>query len=242
MLISVLAPAKAPIKKPVEIAPTATPEATQEKTVNDGTNTYTYDYFTVSDPNALTLIPNFSKKADAKTLFDENRCMNGINGGFYDTANKPLGEFQVGGTYYGGQIENELVNGFVWADASGSAIISSNLPYQSFRFALQTGPILLFNGLPIQLTINNDIGARRMVAAKSRQNQLIFLAIYNGDAVFDGPKLADVPTIIQNISNKEKLAIADAINLDGGSASTFYHGDTVLSELSPIGSLFCVIQ
>ena len=220
--------------------PTPTQEAQKENTVFVNGTAYTYDYFTVTDPATLSLIPNFSKKEDAKKLFDENGCTSAINGGFYDTANKPLGEFQVNGTYYSGQIQSDLVNGFVWAVASDSAMISSDLPYASYRYAMQTGPILLFDGNVMPLSIHNDVGARRMIAAKNMENQLVFLAIYNGDSVFDGPKLADVPQIVQTISAKEHLNIADAINLDGGDASVFYSAKTSLSELSPVGSLFCV--
>ena len=79
-----------------------------------------------------------------------------------------------------------------------------------------------------------------MAAAKTMDNELLFLTVYSGDSVFDGPLLADLPLVIEKISDEEKLDIAEAINLDGGSASSFYQGETTISELTPVGSLFCI--
>lgn len=223
--------------------PAATPSPTPapQNVITLGGQTYTYDYFRVSTPSALTLIPNYSQKADVKTMMTDNNCQHAINGGFYDKTNRPLGLFQSDAKVLAPKIDSDLVNGFLWADAaSGAAVIATDLPYGAFRFAMQTGPVLLFDGASEPLTVNNDTGARRMVAGKSTDNTLIFLTVYNGDSVYDGPLLANLPTIVKQISEKEHLGIADAINLDGGSASAFYSGNTQLSELSPVGSLFCV--
>jgi len=196
---------------------------------------YAYAYVTAG---SLSLIPNFSDRFAAQTIYEENDCKAVINGGFYDKQNKPLGLFQVGDKTYGKQLDSDLLNGFVWMDASGTAVISSELSPQPVQFALQTGPMLLFNGNVLPLSIHNDAPARRMVAAKN--SELIFLTVYNPDSVFDGPLLGDLPKIVQEISQKENLHISEAINLDGGSASAFYSEETKLSELTPVGSLFCL--
>ncbi len=170
----------------------------------------------------------------------ENHCTSIINGGYYDRQNKPLGLFQVGSTIYSQQIKSDLVNGFIWTHASVSAAISIELPHLPFLFALQTGPILIREGKQLSLTINNDTPARRMVAAINMDKHIIFLTLYNGDSVYEGPLLADLPNIVSKISSKENLGITDAINLDGGSASAFYNADTHISELTPVGSIFCI--
>ena len=222
------------------ITPTPAPEDSAIKIVKHGTSQYAYAFFVVSDPTSLSLIPNFSRPEDAESLVAKAGCISAINGGFYDKANRPLGYFATNGTMYGPQIKSDLVNGFLWAQASSSAVISTNLPNADYRFALQTGPILMFDGNVLPLSINNDSTARRMVAARSMDNRMVFVAIFNENSVYDGPLLTDVPAIIQAVSEKENLHIADAINLDGGSASAFYSGNTRLSELTPVGSIFCV--
>lgn len=197
---------------------------------------FAYAFFPVTDPNTLVLVPNFTKPKDAETIKDEYVCASVINGGFYDKSNKPLGYFYANEKTVGPRIESELVNGFVWG-ASGSAVISSELPRTPIDFALQTGPMLLFDGKVLPLAINNDAPARRMVAAKN--DELIFIAVYSPESVFSGPLLGDLPEIVKLISDKEKLSVSEAINLDGGSASAFYSGETSLSELTPVGSVFC---
>lgn len=226
-----------------ESTPTASPTipVTEPNTVAYQNEHYTYSYFIVQHPENLVLIPNFSQKTDAKSVLDANSCSAAVNGGFYDTNNKPLGLFQTGDTTIGRQIESDLMNGYLWAQASASAVvISSELPQVPFRFALQTGPILLFDGNVEPLTIHNDAHARRMVAAKNTDGQLLFMTVYNGESVFEGPYLATLPDILMLISSREKLDLADAINLDGGSASAFYFGTAALTELTPVGSIFCL--
>jgi uncharacterized protein YigE (DUF2233 family) len=220
-------------------APTPTLMHNKVKTVPFGSDQYAYDFFTVTNPATLLLIPNFSHPKDAESLISENHCTAAITGGFYDKQQKPLGYFQTGETIIGTKIDSALVNGFFWADASGSAVISTDLPRTDFHFALQSGPVLMFDGKVLPLSINNDKPARRMAVARSINNSLIFFTVYTEQSVFDGPLLADFPEIIGVIGRKEKMNILEAINLDGGSASAFYSADTKLPELTPVGSIFC---
>jgi uncharacterized protein YigE (DUF2233 family) len=220
------------------LSPTFATES--EKTIPFNNKRFAYAYFIVQNSDDLSLLPNFSHAKDSQTLMTENNCVSVINGGYYDTQNKPLGLFQIGSTIYSRQISSDLLNGFVWANVSVSAAISVKLPQPPFLFALQTGPILIREGKQLSLTINNDTPARRMVAAINMDKHIIFLTLYNGDSVYEGPLLADLPDIVFTISSKENLGIAEAINLDGGSASAFYNPDTHLSELTPVGSIFCI--
>ncbi len=210
------------------------------KTISINNKRYAYAYFIVENSDDLSLLPNLPNAKDSQTRMTENNCTFGINGGYYDTQNKPLGLFQVESTIYSQQIKNNLVNGFIWAKVSVPAAITVELPKPPFLFALQTGPILIRNGNSLSLTINNDAPARRMVAAINTDTHSVFLTIYNGESVYEGPLLADLPDIISAISLQENIGITDAINLDGGSASAFYSADTHLSELTPVGSIFCI--
>ncbi len=90
------------------------------------------------------------------------------------------------------------------------------------------------------LVIQHDEPARRTIAAKTRDNTYVFLTVYDENSVFGGPLLSDLPSAVEEISNREEFRIADAINLDGGSASAFYNGDANLSELTSVGSIFCI--
>lgn len=218
--------------------PLPTKEVSEHKVITFHNEQYAYAYFIVQQTSHLSLLPNFSERVDAETLKATHACTSVINGGFYDKENKPLGLFQTGDTIYGRRLDSALFNGFVWEDASGTAVISSEPAPEPVQFVLQTGPLLLFHELPLPLAIHNDQPARRMVAAKN--SELLFITVYKEDAVFDGPLLGELPKIIEEISQKENLHISAAINLDGGSASAFYSADTRLSELTPVGSVFCI--
>jgi len=224
--------------------PTPTPEPAETKEPSPRISLngveYAYAFIREATASSISLIPNFTEKRDAKTIRDVHACNAALNAGFYDASGKPLGYFFTDKKTYGKQIQSALVNGFFWANHDGVAVISTELPHVPMRFALQTGPILLFDGQSMPLVIQHDEPARRMVAAKTRGNTYVFLTVYDENSVFGGPLLSDLPSAVEEISNQEEFRIADAINLDGGSASAFYNGDTNLSEFTPVGSLFCV--
>jgi uncharacterized protein YigE (DUF2233 family) len=226
-------------KIPNTLAPTQVTKS--EKTISFANETYAYSYIRVASTSDISLIPNFEYKTDIKTLAQSNGCATAINGGFYDSSGKPLGYFFTDNRTFGQQIPSLLVNGYFWVDAAGVAGISTKLPENIFyRFALQSGPLLIVNNKILPLAINNDEHARRMVVGITSDNQLIFLSVYSGDSVYLGPLLSDLPSAVSFISSKENLGLADALNLDGGSASAFYNADTSLSELTPVGSIFCI--
>ena len=224
----------------ISTTPPPPPSGKEVPTVEVNQTVFTYDVIRVATASAVTLLPNFTEKQDAQSIRTANGCTSVVNGGFYTENNRPLGLFQIGTRVYGPSSQSALVNGYIWVDAQENFFITSEIPEVSRRFALQSGPLLLFNGQTLPLTIHNDTGARRMAAAKTMDNALLFLAVYTEDSVFDGPLLADLPLVIEKISDEEKLDIAEAINLDGGSASVFYQGETTISELTPVGSLFCI--
>ncbi len=210
-------------------------------TVSASGTSYTYEIIAVATSSSITLIPNFTEKREAKALADENKCRGSVNGGFYDTAGKPLGFFYTDGQTYGKNIQSTLMNGYFWADTNGAAFISSKLTGNTtYRFSFQTGPILLLDGQRQSLTIQNDEHARRMVAAKTADGHYVFLTVYSADSVFSGPLLSELPQVVTSISHTDNLNIEDAINLDGGSASVFYNAQTNLGELTPVGSILCI--
>ena len=223
----------------VKTTPTPTAEAPgMPPTVTTDAGTYAYAY-SMADVGSISLLPNFEKKSAAASLAETNRCLKYISGGFYDTAGKPLGFFYTDNKTYAPRIQSSLVNGFLWADAGGISI-SSSLPDSTYRFAMQVGPRLLQSGNVLPLRIQNDEHARRMVVATASDGKPIFLAVYNADSVYEGPLLAQLPEVVATISREKQLSIADAVNLDGGSASAFSNGEIRLSELTPVGSLLCV--
>ncbi len=222
-----------------ESSVTQTPTRTPAKTIDANGITSGYAYLELS-PSQAVLIPNFSQRRSSGELMEIHACSGGINGGFYDTANQPLGFFRSDGTTLRNESVNALLNGFFTIDSQNVAQISFQTPPPDVRIGLQTGPMLLSEGQALPLTIKSDERARRMAAAVTKTGRIIFLALYSADAVFDGPLLGDMPTLVEKIGREENLDIISAINLDGGSASAFYASGVRLTELTAVGSFFCV--
>lgn len=200
---------------------------------------YNYAYFQVSDAANLSLVPNFSDKLPAATIATRHQCASGINGGFYDTSDAPLGLFIVNGEKQSAAIQSELFNGFFSIDTQGTPRISSVAPTAG-RLALQTGPLLYMDGKPLPLRIQNDEHDRRIGVAITAKGTVLFFSFFKQEAQFTGPLLSEMPLAVVALSQNENIDIQEALNLDGGSASSYFDGTTSLSELRPVGSMFCL--
>ncbi|MBI5620999.1 phosphodiester glycosidase family protein [Candidatus Gottesmanbacteria bacterium] len=231
-----------PIPNPAPIptlAPTlAPPGNTIDIQINE--RTFRVAWITISDPSALSLIPNFTEKRTAQSLIDGRECQQVINGGFYTKDYQPTGLFISEGNVIRTSIPNTLLNGYLSVDRASAASIRSTPPDTEVRLALQTGPILIQNSTPLRLAIREDEFARRSVGAVTQKGMVMFLSIYESENAWSGPKLADVPTILAKLVSHARLDLRDAINLDGGSASAFIRPDLSLGELTAVGSFFCI--
>lgn len=193
----------------------------------------------------ITLIENFTQKETALSVFKDNNCKILVNGGFYTPEDKPTGLFTTNDVESFPFIRNKLLNGVFSINDFGVPRITRSVPADHIRVGLQTGPLLIENSWEQALTLSSDKPARRMALATLGSNEVVFIAIYKKDNPFAGPYLAQLPHLLTQFSNETGLMIADAVNLDGGSASAMYiQTDTndywQLSEATPVGSFFCV--
>jgi len=198
--------------------------------------TYAYEYFEVKDLSKLTLIANFTAKKSSDEILQKNNCTSAINGGYYDTNNKPLGLF-INQTLKTPAIDSALVNGYIAVTTNPT--VAFDLP-DNPKIAVQTGPMLLSEGKKLKLAIKNDEYARRMIAGISSKGTLIFMTIFTPETKVQGPQLGDLPDIIQQINIALPNPIISAINLDGGNASMFKNTDIYIPEVSSVGSIFCL--
>lgn len=215
-----------------------TPIQAQPTITSNGT-LYTYAVFQVKNPEKLTLIANPEGKHSFQELVKQNSCKSAINAGFYDTEGKPLGLFKTRDAIIHEQTSSALLDGYIWTDRVGGIGIGTHIPSQALSIALQNGPLLITNGENHTLTIKNDESARRSFAGIALDNTLWFGIITVPDNTFSGPLLADLPTVIRDIGTHLDIAWISAINLDGGSASAYESDMHSVSELTPVGGIFC---
>jgi uncharacterized protein YigE (DUF2233 family) len=208
------------------------------KTITFGGRTYAYASIKTYAAD-ISLIPNFTQKTSVESMRDTYQCAQAVNGGFYDTKNTPLGYFLTD-SYTHPQMQSALFNGYFTVSSGNEASITSSLPTHPLRIGLQSGPLLFMNNQVQSLRIQNDENARRIVAAITDDGGVLFIVLYTAESPFNGPLLADLPSLLSAVNTTELLHIVSALNLDGGSASAFFSPDTTLSELTPSGSVFCI--
>lgn len=200
---------------------------------------YIFAWVPVDNLDNLQLIANFEEKLSASQVREKYNCKIVVNGGFYTTAGKPTGLFVSQSRTLQGWQQNALFNGVVSINDFATPRITRSVPQDHLQIALQTGPVLVENLTSQKLTLRADQEARRMVAFATGENKLYFLAVYSPQSAFAGPHLADLPSLLQSFASQTGMQIADAINLDGGTASAFITPETSLTEASPVGSFFC---
>ena len=189
------------------------------------------------DAKSLRLIPNYEQKLPTKEIVEANNCQQGINGGFYDTENKPLGLLTVKGVDISRRKTSSLFNGFVNLDSENLTIDES--PASGAGFVMQSGPILVKDGQPTMLSMARDKPARRMVLGNTKNGKVFFLSVFDNNIENLGPYLQELPPLVAQIAQKENLELGSAINMDGGQASAFYAAEMTIVETEPVGSFWC---
>lgn len=203
------------------------------KSITYNQTVYLYSQYPINDQARLQLFSNLDEQRQSVELKNNSGCRALFNAGFYDTGNQHLGWFQVDGRELSARQDNRLFDSFFSLNGSRAEI--SFAPQAGARFGLQSGPMLVFDGKPLTLLIKDDQPRRRVVAALTQDNQLLFLVILSDQSNYAGPRLTDTPKIVQAINPQ----IVSAINLDGGSASAFLTPEVSLPEYQPIGGYFC---
>jgi uncharacterized protein YigE (DUF2233 family) len=184
---------------------------------------------------------NTALESGSQQLFDREACRIMTSAAFYDANDKPLGLLVDRGVTLSAWRGNQLLNGAVGLDTSDSLVkIVRSAEDVVWEWAVQAGPIVWEDGSPAPLRLTADQAARRIVAGVTSDGQLVFLVMVADDSLFLGPMLADVPALLAAWQIEAGLELRDAINLDGGTASTFLSPTLKLRELKPIGSYICI--
>ncbi len=217
-----------------------TPSQKQQKTITYNNTSYGYSMLGPIPRTSITLYSNLPVKKTGKEIQEIYQCKYLINGGFYTKENTHLGLLVTEEGTKSQRIKHSLFHGFFFKTNDGSIHIDRMIPEKPLGFALQSGPLLIVKGEPVILKIIQDEQARRIAVGLDEFSNVYFFAFYDTNNPFHGPFLADMPEILQKTGEAEGIAIQNAINLDGGSHSAFYGSDITLTELSPIGSFFCI--
>lgn len=202
--------------------------------------TINVSWIEVFDPQSLSLVPNFTEKLTAREALDKYGCSALTSAGFYTKENTPLGLFIYDRKQLKGKIDSPTFNGFFSLNDFYTPRITVELPDDALRTAIQSGPLIKENGEFLNLKMKTDSNERRIAVGITGENKIYFLVFYDPESVFLGPKLTDLGKVLNLFEDKTGLVFADALNLDGGTASLFYSKDLRLPEAVIAGSFFCL--
>lgn len=220
------------------ITPTTTPIPSNTLSYND--NIYQYNILGPISPNRVSLHTNLPEKQTSTNLKKTHNCNAIVSAGFYGKDDQHLGLFIEEGKELRRKMNSSLFNGIVWKTSGEQGGITNSLPEDSLTFGLQTGPILIKGQTTQSLNLTDDEFARRIALGITQDGNFIWYAVTGEQNTFSGPLLKDLPHVIEEINKKEQLSLSDAVNLDGGNHSAMNSDTIQLSELSPIGGMFCI--
>ncbi len=191
--------------------------------------------------NTVEIIPNFNKNNTSDFIYKEYGCDTLINGGFYEKSGKPLGLYYLNGVFYGDTKNSVIYNGILALDKNSNWEIfyTKDLKiYDNFNFYMQSGPVIKYAGLNIDIN-TEDSNARRIIFAREVNNGYSVIILTGIDNFNDGPNFKQVSRIFDILEEKENIKIDYAINLDGGNSSLFIDKSYSLKESVFSGSFIC---
>jgi exopolysaccharide biosynthesis protein len=149
-------------------------------------------------------------------MMRHEKCLAGVNGGYFDENFAPLGLRIVNGQMIAPLQRARLITGVLVASPRGVQIVRSRefSRRPGVTAAIQCGPFLVDRGQPIS-GLNNSHLARRTFAATTTSARALL-------GVCSGVSLAELAKILATTSLAEDLKIERALNLDGGSSSAFW--------------------
>ena len=175
--------------------------------------------------------------ADAMT---KAHALAGVNGGYFDPENAPVGLLVSGGKKVTSQSSARLLSGVLFATAKRVEIVRSKRFRLSkdIKEAVQCGPLLLDGAKPVA-GLNDTRLARRTFAAVSANGGEAALGYCSAVSLAQLGKIL----ALTNLAGAAKFA--RALNLDGGSSSAFWcaNGDDVFSitELKTVRDFIAVV-
>jgi exopolysaccharide biosynthesis protein len=149
-------------------------------------------------------------------IMRHEKCLAGVNGGYFDENFAPLGLRIENGQTIAPLQRARLITGVLVASSRGVQIVRSREFSRRLGVtaAIQCGPFLIDRGKPTS-GLNDSHLARRTFAATTSDSRALV-------GVCSGVSLAELAKILATTSLAEDLKIERALNLDGGSSSAFW--------------------
>ena len=179
-------------------------------------------------------------RKDLAQVMQETAALAGVNGGYFDPQDAPVGLLVSRGQRLSSLGRATLLSGVLFATKSGKVDVVRRSRFRMddrVEAAVQCGPLLLDGGKPVP-GLNDSRDARRTFAAVDGNGSALV-------GVSSQTSLAQLARLLSTPKSIGKLRLARAINLDGGSSSAFWFagekGTTSIPELKTVRDFFAIV-
>jgi exopolysaccharide biosynthesis protein len=187
----------------------------------------------------LRVIDNPAGGDDLAAVMRRENCLAGVNGGYFDPENKPVGLVIGDGKLIAPLRKARLLSGVMIATNGGIQLLRV-AEYSSKRkaiAALQCGPFLVDRGQPVP-GLNDTRPARRTFVVTGGADRAAI-------GFCSGVTLAQLGKILATPEVVPELKVQRALNLDGGSSSAFWfageRGPSSISEQKAVRNFVAVV-
>lgn len=200
---------------------------------------YYISWFEVNDVRKISLFTNLQQKETSEKIAIQHDCIYLVSAGFYGKDYKHIGLFISDNNKLSDAIASKMFDGFFYIKDNKAFI--SNEPNLDSDIALQSGPLLIKGNSNLDKNFANKEKSRRILVATSNSGSVIFMVLFSENRL-QGPSLSEITNIVNKLEKYLGIDILDLLNLDGGAHSVFLTPDQKITEVSPIGSFFCISE
>ena len=186
----------------------------------------------------VRVIDNPTGKDSLAAAMRREHCLAGVNGGYFDPADAPVGLVISGGRLIAPLRKARLLSGVLIASGGRVQLLrtAEYSPKRKANEALQCGPFLVDRGQPVP-GLNDTRSARRTFVLTSGPHRAAV-------GFCSGVTLADLAKILATEGLAPNLKVQRALNLDGGSSSAFWfageRGPSSISEQKTVRNFVAV--
>jgi uncharacterized protein YigE (DUF2233 family) len=149
-------------------------------------------------------------------VMKREKCMCGVNGGYFDSEFKPIGLRVTDGTRFSPLLRARLITGIFLQSDRGIDVVRVGEFSRTKKIiaAVQSGPFLVEGNKRIR-GLNDSQLARRTFAGLATNNRALL-------GVCSDVSLGQLASVLATTSIVPDSKIRSAMNLDGGSSSAFW--------------------
>lgn len=157
--------------------------------------------------------------ASSKTFAEKSGALAAINANYFDEKGRPLAYLKISDKEINRSVSKHALYTGVFGMRDGSPFVIHRDEFNPSQVteALQSGPLLLYRGAPVEVMPGLGRYARRAVIGIDKDGRLIAAVT---DAILGGLSFAELQELFAN--PKAQLETPDLLNLDGGGSAQLY--------------------